>query len=130
MRVALHALLLFLGLSALISGALLIMNPLDGGPVRAPLNLLERTPFTDFFFPGLILGGLFGLGSLLASLAVACGSSYAFRLAQIIGAGQVIWILFQLMWFPETSALQPVMAGIGVSIFVLAGLLNRTAIAK
>jgi len=120
MRVALHALLLFLGLSALVSGAFLVLHPLDGGPIRAPLSLLERTPFADFLWPGLILAGLFGLGSLLASFSVARGWAHAFRFAQVIGAGQVIWILFQLLWFPKFSALQPVMASIGLAIFVLA----------
>lgn len=126
MRAALHALLLFLGFTALVSGTMLMLHPLDGGAIQAPLSLLERTPFRDFFWPGLILAGLFGAGSLLTGLALARGWSLAFRMAQVIGAGQVVWILFQLVWFPEHSALQPIMAAIGLLIFVLAEACRRS----
>ena len=70
MRALLHSLLIALGISALISGAMLVLHP-DGAVIRAPLYLLERTPFSDLFWPGIILGGVFGIGSLLASLSIA-----------------------------------------------------------
>lgn len=125
MRTPLHTLLIALGATALFSGSMLVVQP-DGSVFSAPLSLLDRTPFTDFFWPGMILGGLFGIGSLLASLSIARGWRYGFRFAQVIGAGHVIWILFQLHWFPESSALQPILAAIGVAIFVMAGRCRRS----
>lgn len=124
MRALLHILLVTLGFSALISGSMLVLHP-DGSVLDAPLSLLTRTPFHDFFWPGLILGGLFGIGSLVASLSVERGWRHGFRFAQVIGAGHVVWILFQLHWFDERSFLQPVLASVGLAIFVLAEVCRR-----
>lgn len=112
-------LLIALGASALISGVLLMVHP-DGSALRAPLLLLERTPFRDFFWPGVILAGVFGLGGMLASVAIARQQRFGLRLAQVIGAGQVIWIFFQLYWFPVLSLLHPLLAAVGLAIFLLA----------
>lgn len=119
MRPLLHILLITLGVSALISGGLLVLHP-DGSALQAPLELLARTPFRDFRWPGLILGGLFGVGGLLASLSIARGWHHGLRFAQVIGAGHVIWILFEVYWFPVLSILQPILAVVGLSIFLVA----------
>ncbi len=124
MRAWLHVLLLLLGIPALISGSLFVMRP-DGSLIEAPLSLLERTPFADFLWPGIILGGMFGLGSLLAGLTIKREWRHGFRFAQVIGAGHVVWILFQLHWFDERSFLQPALASLGLAIFVLAELCRR-----
>lgn len=124
MRAWLHVLLLLLGIPALISGSLFVMRP-DGSLIGAPLSLLERTPFADFLWPGIILGGMFGLGSLLAGLTIKREWRHGFRFAQVIGAGHVVWILFQLHWFDERSFLQPALASLGLAIFVLAELCRR-----
>lgn len=124
MRAWLHVLLLLLGIPALISGSLFVMRP-DGSLIEAPLSLLERTPFADFLWPGIILGGMFGLGSLLAGLTIKREWRHGFRFAQVIGAGHVVWILFQLHWFDERSFLQPALASLGLAIFVLAEFCRR-----
>lgn len=118
-RVLLHILLIALGGTALISGTMLVLHP-DGSALDAPISLLEHTPFTDFLWPGAMLGVVFGMGGLLASLSIERKWRYAFRFAQVIGAGQVIWIAFQLHWFPETSALQPILVMAGLGIFASA----------
>ena len=97
----------------------------DGSLIQAPLSLLERTPFADFLWPGIILGGMFGLGSLLAGLTIKREWRHGFRFAQVIGAGHVVWILFQLHWFDERSFLQPALASLGLAIFVLAEFCRR-----
>lgn len=119
MRPLLHILLISLGVSASISGALLMAYP-DGSAFQAPLTLLARTPFRDFFWPGLILCGLFGVGGPIASMAIVRGWPLGFRFAQVIGGGHVIWILFQVYWFPELSILQPILAAIGLAIVLVA----------
>lgn len=124
MRAWLLVLLLLLGIPALISGSLFVMRP-DGSLIQAPLSLLERTPFADFLWPGIILGGMFGLGSLLAGLTIKREWRHGFRFAQVIGAGHVVWILFQLHWFDERSFLQPALASLGLAIFVLAEFCRR-----
>lgn len=53
-------LLVWLGLGALAGGAALVAAP-DGSVMHMPLSWLAGSPFPDFFVPGLILGGLFGV---------------------------------------------------------------------
>ncbi len=63
-------LLLFLGLSALGGGALLIISPsgkLLGG---LPLSILVHSPFNDFLLPGIILFLVLGLSPCLLAVTL------------------------------------------------------------
>jgi hypothetical protein len=69
-RNILVSLLLFLGLSAMGGGSFLIISPsgkLIGG---MPLSILEHSPFSDFFIPGIILFFILGLAPCLISIAL------------------------------------------------------------
>jgi hypothetical protein len=69
-RNILIALLLFLGITAMIGGALLIISPsgkLIGG---LPLSILAHSPFSDFLFPGIILFSVLGIAPCLTSIAL------------------------------------------------------------
>lgn len=57
---------ILLGLGALGGGIALVAKP-DGSVMQKPLSVLAGSPFADFLVPGLILGGLFGVGSLVAA---------------------------------------------------------------
>ena len=64
------SLLAFLGLSAIGGGGALIISPsgkLLGG---LPLSILERSPFNDFFVPGIILFVVLGIIPSLLVLAL------------------------------------------------------------
>jgi len=43
-----------LGIGAFFSGLLMMISP-TGGKMQMPLSLIERSPFTSYFIPGLIL---------------------------------------------------------------------------
>jgi hypothetical protein len=63
-------LLLFLGLSALGGGALLIISPsgkLLGG---LPLSILDHSPFNNFFIPGVILFLVLGFSPCFLAVAL------------------------------------------------------------
>lgn len=63
-------LLLFLGLSALGGGALLIVSPsgkLLGG---LPMSILDHSPFNDFLIPGVILFLVLGLSPCILAVAL------------------------------------------------------------
>ncbi len=55
--------LIILGLGALAGGLALVTAP-DGSNMGFDVGLLAGSPFDDYLIPGLILGGLFGVGSL------------------------------------------------------------------
>ena len=69
-RNILISLLLFLGVSAIGGGLLLIISPsgkLLGG---LPLSILEHSPFSNFLIPGIILFFILGLSPCLISIAL------------------------------------------------------------
>jgi len=62
-------LLLFLGLGALFGGGVLIISP-SGKLIGMPLSLLNKSPFSDFLFPGIILFGVLGVFPVLLVFAL------------------------------------------------------------
>lgn len=104
-----------LGLGALGGGIALVSKP-DGSVMHFSVSLLAGSPFPDFLVPGLILGGLFGLGSFAV---VAMGLRHwpiAPFLAFAIGCGQMIWILAELAIIKELSFLHPTFFAVGLLI--------------
>jgi hypothetical protein len=87
--------LVLLGVGALAGGFALASKP-DGSVMQFDLRLLAGSPFSDYFIPGLILGGLFGIGCaqmnwIVAELVTAQASTIAARSAW--PAGTVLdWI--------------------------------------
>jgi hypothetical protein len=109
------ALLVILGLGALGGAAFLIGDP-DGSSMKWTVAMLAGSPFTDFLVPGLILGGLFGLGSIaVAALGIARVRIAPF-LAFAIGCAQMIWIVVELAIIGEFSFLHPTMFVIGLAV--------------
>jgi hypothetical protein len=111
------ALLVVLGLMALGGGAALVYKP-DGSFMQMPLSWLTGSPFPDFMVPGLILGGFFGLGSLLVAVVGLRSWRLAPFLAFAIGCGQMIWIVVELAIIRGVSILHPICFGIGLAIAV------------
>jgi hypothetical protein len=111
--------LVLLGLGALAGGIALVAKP-DGSVMHFDVGILAGSPFSDFVVPGLILGGLFGIGSfLVAGLGVARVRLAPF-LAFAIGCGQMIWIVVQLAIIKEVSFLHPTFFGVGLLIALTA----------
>jgi hypothetical protein len=107
--------LVVLGVGALAGGAFLVARP-DGSGMGFQTTILAGSPFPDFLVPGLILGGLFGIGSIAVAVGGLRGAAVAPFLAFAIGCGQMIWILVQLAIIRELSFLHPTMFGIGLII--------------
>ena len=109
------AFLLLLGVGALGGAAFLLSDP-DGSTMNWTTAMLAGSPFADFFVPGLLLGGLFGLGSFaVAGLGLAHVRVAPF-LAFAIGCAQMIWIVVELAIIGQFSFLHPMCFGIGLII--------------
>lgn len=104
-----------LAIGALGGAAFLVTSP-DGSSMQWDVSMLAGSPFPDFFVPGLILGGLFGLGSLAVAAMGLGGARIAPFLAFAIGCGQMIWIVVELAIIGEFSFLHPVCFGLGLAI--------------
>ena len=108
-----------LGVGALAGGLALSIRP-DGSVMGFDRSILVGSPFADFLIPGLILGGFFGLGSLIAAIGGVRRDRWAPFLAFAIGCGQMIWIVVELAIIRELSFLHPTMFAIGLAIAVAA----------
>jgi hypothetical protein len=113
------AFLFLLGLGAIAGGIALVMKP-DGSVMGFDVALLAGSPFPDYLVPGLILGGLFGVGSLLVAGIGLARWRIAPFLAFAIGAGQMIWIVVELAIIRELSFLHPAFFGVGLVIALAA----------
>jgi hypothetical protein len=107
--------LILLGVGALAGGIALVSQP-DGSVMGFDVALLGGSPFPDYLAPGLILGGLFGVGSLVVAVMGLRRSRLAPFLAFGIGVAQMIWIVVQLGIIEEVSFLHPVCFVIGLVI--------------
>lgn len=111
------ALLVLLGVGALAGGMALVVRP-DGSVMHMPVSMLAGSPFADFLIPGLILGGLFGIGSFVVAVLGLRQWRIAPFLAFGIGAGQMIWIIVQLSIIKGISFLHPTFFVVGLLIAV------------
>jgi hypothetical protein len=109
------ALLVLLGIGALAGGAALVEQP-DGGVMQFDTELLAGSPFSDFLIPGLVLGGLFGIGSLVVAAMGVARFRLAPFLAFAIGCGQMVWIVVELAIIRELSFLHPTFFLVGMAI--------------
>ncbi len=124
----LKALLLVLGLSALVPGIELIIDP-SGKLVQFPEGALEGSPFPNYLIPGFLLTIFIGLLSLTAWFALWKRPKtvfwerinpfpkrhWAWTLALMSGLGLMVWILVQMTMVPYFF-LQPLMLGWGGTI--------------
>ena len=79
-------------------------------------NLLAGSPFSDFLVPGLILGGLFGVGSFVVVAMGVRHHRLAPFLAFAIGCAMMIWIVVELAIIKELSFLHPTFFAVGLVI--------------
>jgi hypothetical protein len=86
---------LLIGVSALVSGVLMMIVP-DGHLMSMPLSMLEGSPFKDFFFPGLILLSVNGLGNIFSGILSLKRHRLAGYAGIVFGLALIIWIFVQV----------------------------------
>jgi hypothetical protein len=126
-RIALGG-LAFLALGAIGGAAFMLAAP-DGHLMQWDTTMLAGSPFDDFLVPGLILGVLFGLGSLATIALGLRGSPVAPFIGFAIGCAQMIWITVELAILGELSFLHPLMFGTGLLIAVASARWGRPTFA-
>lgn len=113
MRIALLIIQGFLALNAMAGGALLMLAP-DGSLLQLPSGFMHGTLFADYFWPGVILFGVLGLGHSVGFVLTLRRSPSASRTALILGAGTLIWIGVQVL-MTELFWLQGMIAVLGAA---------------
>lgn len=122
-RIISALLLAITGAGAVYGGILLITDP-TGWKLGLNTSILQHSPFTDFFVPGVILLVVLGFGSLLvAALAIIKTQRYA---TWIIFMGFIIagWISVQILMLHDVQLLHIIFAFVGIVLTVF-GIVER-----
>jgi len=82
----------FVALGALPCGVLLMIDP-SGAMLNMPLSMLKGSPFADFFWPGLVLFAVMGLGLMI----------WIFMQVSLIGGGHWLQYLYFALGTAEVS---------------------------
>lgn len=108
-----------LGVSAIISGLLFILDP-SGSYMFLSTDILEGSPFHNYLIPGLALFSLIGLGNCLALYCNKRKRRLAPYSAIVLGGSLMLWIAAQVLMIGLIFFLQPLFFFIGL-LMVLAG---------
>jgi hypothetical protein len=129
---ALSVCLVFLGINGFIGGYLMLSDP-NGTPMGMPVSYLERTPFPNFYIPGLFLVFLWGCGSFVllaglwlrprwsafALLTFWTHEHWAWGLSVLLGLGLLVWLTVQVFTLPKMAVIQFILYALAVLLIVL-----------
>jgi hypothetical protein len=102
---------LLLGFGALVSGDMLMISP-DGSMLHMPLSVMQNSPFSNYFFPGMILFVFLGVFPICIAygLWLRPNWSWAEKInpfkrmhwswagSLVAGVMVVIWLSVELIW--------------------------------
>ena len=114
----------FVALSAIPSGLLMMIFP-RGVVKEMPISMLEGSPFRDFFWPGLILFTVIGLGHALALFLGLKRHRILEPAAAAMGLGLMIWIFVQVSMIGGGHWLQNLYFALGTAEVSLAVMLMK-----
>ena len=120
----LGALQMFIGLGGAAGGFGLVTDP-SGTNLGFHVDLLSKSPFSDYLIPGLILLVVIGLGSLAGGVLSMLRYRYTGEIAAVSGAFLMIWITAQVCWIGLIVWLQPLFFCLGAVELALGLLLRR-----
>jgi hypothetical protein len=125
-------LLFFVGIGALISGAMLFVAP-DGHLMQLSTNDLAGTPFSNYLIPGIVLFIFIGIFPVFVGYSLlkrpawnwpgkinpAKKMHWAWTASWAAGVIMLIWISVETILLGYISFLQPLIAVYGVVIILL-----------
>lgn len=109
------ALLLFNGIGALYGGWSLMAYP-DGSDLQMPMEWLERTPFSNYLIPGIILFIANGLCSIFVFAMLLFNHKKASWLVMAQGVILVGWIVVQILLVQKFHPLQLILGVVGIGL--------------
>ena len=119
---------IFIGIGAVGGGLVLILDP-SGQGMGFSVELLSKSPFTNYLIPGLFLFLINGIGNFFSGFLSIRKHLYAGYAGMLFGAIMMGWILVQVSILGWVSWLQPTYLFLGTLELVL-GLLLHKELAK
>jgi hypothetical protein len=121
---------IFVGMGAISGGLPMILSP-DGSSMGMGLELLEKSPFTSYLIPGLILVAINGAGQLTGAYFSLKLLKPVATLGIVFGAALVVWTLVQIYYLGYSSWMQALFLAIGtVELFLALGIYKKTSLQK
>lgn len=127
MRITAGILILLHGIMAAICG-IVLMQDVSGSAIGLQLHLLDHSPFNNYFYPGLILYTILGLGSFFAGICTLLKVRHYPWILMTIGSGIIIWIITQMIMIRLQFNLQYVIGVIGITTLLFGLLLRKKEI--
>jgi hypothetical protein len=123
LRLPVAALEVFVGVGGVYGGVEMLRHPLN--PMGASTDLIDRSPFDTFTWPGVLLLSLVGVTPLVLALGLLLRVRGAVILSAGFGLGLMAWICVQWALLDDHLWLQPLMFGIGAVIVALSTIMHR-----
>lgn len=119
----------FLGIGAIFGGGAFMIDP-SGALINMPISLLEPTPFSDFFIPGIILFFILGIIPFIIiyglvtkrpwrianSLNIFDTLHWSWSFSLYIGFALIIWITVQVFMINSVEFVHLVYIFLGLLI--------------
>lgn len=115
----------FIGATALIGGGLLVVW-WNGRMLDLSVTILERSPFTDFLLPGLMLYAGVGVTNMIACYLVTKREPGAELISFIAGMGLLIWIAVETAVVNASNPMQLVYGALALVVVLDAVWIRRT----
>lgn len=126
MRIFAGILIFLHGIIAAFCG-IILMRDVSGSEIGLQVSLLDNSPFSDYFYPGLILYTILGLGSMLTGICCFFSIKHFPLMLIAVGSGIIIWIITQMIMIQLQFNLQYVIGSIGLITLILGVVLHRRA---
>jgi hypothetical protein len=114
------------GLTATYGGISLMVHP-DGSGLGLPLELLQDTPFGNYFIPGLLLLLTNGFSSLFIGWLFITAKHNSYWLIKVQGLLLISYIGIQVMMIDVVVPLHVICGGTGLLMIILGYLCERPA---
>ncbi len=114
------ALLFFQGISGLLGGASLVVDP-TGEILSMPMSLLDESPFDSYLIPGMILLLVLGVFPLVVLYGLTQRKAWAWKGAILVSLALIIWIGVEITMIEYHSEppLQLIYGSVGIVLLIL-----------
>ena len=107
----------FIGITAIAGGLRLVSNP--KGLPDVPLEWLLNSPFTNYFFPGLVLMIVIGFGYVVSGTVTFLRKGYSGSMAALLGICLILYMTIEFWFVGLRNFLQPLYFILGVIVLLL-----------
>lgn len=107
----------FIGITAIAGGLRLVSNP--NGLPDFPIEWLINSPFTNYFFPGIVLMIVIGFGYVVSGTVTFLRKGYSGSMAALLGICLILYMTIEVWFVGLRNFLQPLYFILGVIVLLL-----------